>query len=159
MRLWRLGGASRYLSDSRQIRPSQGFYGVHRLTTNFVSCGTNPTSLFYMALLHGGPPMSLGWTPPIWGQVGVGLSRWIEPLEIDTNIPPSISSYMLNLNFISWCLCHYRSVHRSCLVLTISTIRLIATMHLSILKQTLLWGPQYPEIIGSTIDSCRSSVL
>ena len=45
-------------------------------------------SLLYGVAPRGPPPMSLGWTPPIWGQVGVGLSRWIEPLEIDSNISP-----------------------------------------------------------------------
>ena len=33
--------------------------------TNLVSRATNPTSLFYMALRDGGPPTSLGRTPPI----------------------------------------------------------------------------------------------
>ena len=51
-----------------------------------VLCHRPHHSLFFMMLCDGAPPTSLVWIPPIRVRVEVGLSRWTEPMEIDTHV-------------------------------------------------------------------------
>jgi hypothetical protein len=109
-------------------------------TVNLGPCAPSPHLSFYLALHRGGPQPRTAEASLIKARIGVGSVIGPSPWRSIPTFSPSILSYTLNLNLISWCLFHYRSVQRACLVMAVSTIRLTATMHLSILKQTLFWA-------------------
>ena len=91
--------------------------------------------LLYIALRDGGPPARrTAGRPRSRCESGsdsvVGPSR----VEINLTFSPLISPYDLNLfHFISFQF-HHRLVHRACLVIIVSTVRLTATIHLFVLK-------------------------
>ena len=72
---------------ARSDRARVSVWCVGPWQTSLLMLPTPPLSFLYGAVRRG-PPTSLGWTPPIRARVGVGLSRWTEPIEIDTNILP-----------------------------------------------------------------------
>ena len=120
---------------------TRDFSGVSGHTVNLVSYVLGPTALYF--IWH----CPMGAHQPHWvGHPRSGRESWLgsvigpSPWRSILTFSPSISSHTLNLNSTSYYLFHYRSVHRACLVMTASTIRLTAIMHLSILKQTLLWA-------------------
>ena len=94
--------------------------------------------LLFIALPDGGLPARRTAGRPRSGRESgsdsvVGPSR----VEINLTFSPLISPYDLNLfHFISFQF-HHRLVHRACLVITVSTVRLTATIHISVLKQIL----------------------
>ena len=52
-----------------------------------------------------------------------------------------------------------RSVYRACLVMTVITVRLTATITFPVWNRVLFLGPLCPGIIGFPLNSCRLSVL
>ena len=91
--------------------------------------------LLFIALRDGGPPARRTAGRPRSGCESRSDSV-VGPSQVEINLifSPLISPYNLNLfHFISFPF-HHRLVHRTCLVITVSTVRLTTIIHLSILK-------------------------
>jgi hypothetical protein len=65
------------------------------------------------------------------------LGHWTESMKINLTFSPLISTYDLNLKYLSLFSFHDRLAHRVCFITTVSIIRLTAIIHLYVLKQIL----------------------
>jgi len=111
---------------SDRARSVGGFRGA---AVNFGYRALCPHPLFYCGAVRRGPT-TIDWLIAPYQ----GANQGIRPLgwaRSTLTFSPLISSYVLT----SYTLFHHRLAHRACLVTTINTIGLTATMHLSDSKQ------------------------
>ena len=131
--VWTSRRLQRALLDRTRARNLGGELAA---TVNLMSCALAPTFLF-IALRDGGPSARRTAGRPDQGADQGPNWPLGQLMEINLTFFPLISPYDLNLTYFIFFPFHYRSVHKACLIIMVSAIRLTATMHLSVLKQIL----------------------